>query len=100
MPKWKYSGALSLQKGKLYASLYGNWVSERFSTEQNGLRNPEPDYFVMDASVSYSKLFNKTNVGLSLQLNNLFSEQYEVVRLYPQPLRNFLITLTIKQNTN
>jgi len=31
-----------------------------------------------------------------VQVNNILDEQYEVVRLYPQPLRNFLITLTIK----
>ena len=100
MPKWKYSGSFSIQKGNISTSIYGNWVSERFSTEQNDLRNPEPAYFIMNASISYSKLFNKTEVGLSLQVNNLFNEPYEVVRLYPQPLRNFLITLTIKQKTN
>lgn len=100
VPKWKYSGALSFQKGSLVTSVYGNWVSQRYSTEQNDVRNPEPAYFVMDASLSYSKLFHKTTVSLGLQLNNLFNEQYEVVRLYPQPLRNFLFTLTIKQKTN
>ncbi|MEO9886317.1 MAG: TonB-dependent receptor plug domain-containing protein [Balneola sp.] len=100
VPKWKYSGSFSIQKGNISTSIYGNWVSERFSTEQNDLRNPEPAYFIMNASISYSKLFNKTEVGLSLQVNNLFNEPYEVVRLYPQPLRNFLITLTIKQKTN
>jgi iron complex outermembrane receptor protein len=97
VPKWKYSGNLSIDKGSLNTSLFGNWVSERFSTEQNELRDAEPSYFVMDASISYSRSFNKTELGLSVQVNNLFNEEYEVVRLYPQPLRNFLITFTIKQ---
>lgn len=100
VPKWKYSGSLSFEKKKIRASVYGNWVSERFSTEQNNLRDPEPSYFVMDASVDYSKSFNKTTLSIGVQLNNILDEQYEVVRLYPQPLRNFLITLTIKQKTN
>tara|TARA_R110002124_G_scaffold257722_4_gene423422 strand:- start:5511 stop:7406 length:1896 start_codon:yes stop_codon:yes gene_type:complete len=100
VPKWKYSGSLSFEKQNIRASLYGNWVSERFSTEQNNLRNPEPSYFVLDASVGYSKTINQTIISLGFQVNNVLDEQYEVVRLYPQPLRNFLITLTIKQKTN
>ena len=90
----------SFEKQNIRASLYGNWVSERFSTEQNNLRNPEPSYFVLDASVGYSKTINQTIISLGFQVNNVLDEQYEVVRLYPQPLRNFLITLTIKQKTN
>lgn len=100
VPKWKYSGSVSLQKGNARASFFGNWVSERFSTEQNDLRDPEPAYFLVDASLGYSTSINKTEVAINLQINNIFDEEYEVVRLYPQPLRNFLITLTIKQKTN
>lgn len=100
VPKWKYSGSVSLQKEQFRASVFGNWVSERFSTEQNELRNPEPEYFVLDASISYSRSIKKSEIGLSVQLNNVLNERYEVVRLYPQPLRNFLITLTIKHKTN
>ena len=96
VPKWKYSGSISASKGRFASSFNGNWVSERYSTEQNDLRNPEPGYFVLDASVSYSRSFEKTSIGLNFQLNNMLNERYEVVRLYPQPLRNFLITLTIK----
>jgi iron complex outermembrane receptor protein len=96
VPKWKYSGSISARKGRFASSFNGNWVSERYSTEQNDLRNPEPGYFVLDTSVSYSRSFEKTSIGLNFQLNNILNERYEVVRLYPQPLRNFLITLTIK----
>ncbi|HAH51740.1 MAG TPA: hypothetical protein DCL80_10955 [Balneola sp.] len=99
VPKWKYSGSISASKGKLSSSLHGNFVSERYSTEQNSLRDPEPAYFVLDASINYSKTVQETVVNLSLQVNNILDEHYEVVRLYPQPLRNFLITLTIKHRT-
>lgn len=100
VPKWKYSGSVTVKKENIRASLFGNWVSERFSTEQNDLRDPEPAYFLVDASLGYSKSIHKTEVALNIQINNIFDEEYEVVRLYPQPLRNFLITLTIKQKTN
>ena len=100
VPKWKYSGSVSIQKGKVRASFFGNWISERFSTEQNDLRDPEPAYFLVDASLGYSTSMNKTEVAINLQINNVFDKEYEVVRLYPQPLRNLLFTLTIKQKTN
>lgn len=100
VPRWKSSGAISVEKSKFRGSLFGNWVGERFSTEQNNLRNPEPSYFIIDASLSYLLSINSTEMKLNLQVNNVLNEEYEVVRLYPQPLRNFLITLTIKQKTN
>jgi len=100
VPKWKSSGSLTVQKRKLKASLFGNWVGERFSTEQNELRNAEPEYFLIDASIGYSVPVKKTELTLNLQVNNIFNEEYETVRLYPQPLRNFLFTLTIKQKSN
>jgi outer membrane receptor protein involved in Fe transport len=100
VPKWKSSGAISVEKGKFGGSVFGKWVGERFSTEQNNLRNPEPSYFVLDASISYWASINNTEMKLNLQINNILNQEYEVVRLYPQPLRKFLITLTIKQKTN
>ncbi|MBR9916845.1 TonB-dependent receptor [bacterium] len=100
VPKWKYSGSFSVSRGEFRTSLYGNWVSERYSTEQNDIRDPEPSYFVLDASINYSKTIRKTQLDLSMQVNNILDEQYEVVRLYPQPLRNFLITLTIKHKND
>ncbi len=99
VPRWKYSGAITVQKNNLTGSLSGSWVSERYSTEQNNLRNPEPPYVVLDASFGYSKSINKTEFNLSIQVNNVLDKQYEIIRLYPQPLRNFLITITIKQKT-
>ncbi|XWN37868.1 MAG: TonB-dependent receptor plug domain-containing protein [Balneola sp.] len=101
VPEWKYSGAIFVSRDGWSSSLSGNWVSERYSTEQNELRDPEPAYFVLDGSINYSKSFKKTSLSLNVQVNNIFDERYEVVRLYPQPLRNFLITLTIKhKNSN
>lgn len=100
VPKWKSSGAISVEKSSFRVAFFGNWVGERFSTEQNNLRNPEPSYFIIDASLSYWIPIKNTEMKLNLQVNNILNEEYEVVRLYPQPLRNFLITLTIKQKTN
>lgn len=96
VPKWKYSGTIATSIQNFTMLFASRWVSERFSTEQNNVRNPEPAYFINDASVSYNVDFNNTFVQFQLNVNNLFNQQYEIVRLYPQPLRNFLFSIIIK----
>ena len=72
-----------------------NFVGKRFALAENIDRNMLKPY--QDHSITHSKDFflkkNKINIGLSCL--NLFGVQYEVVRNYPMPQRQFRINLKL-----
>lgn len=72
-----------------------NFVGKRFALAENIDRNMLKPY--QDHSITLSKDFflkkNKINIGLSCL--NLFGVQYEVVRNYPMPQRQFRINLKL-----
>jgi len=72
-----------------------NFVGKRFSLAENIDRNMLKPF--QDHSITISKDFflknNKINIGLSCL--NLFGVQYEVVRNYPMPQRQFRINLKL-----
>ncbi len=98
VPEWKYSATLSYSFRDFSFNVFSRWVSERFSTEQNELVAPQPAYSVTDVALSYKIGFQSARIITQLRINNLFDKRYEIVRLYPQPLRNFLLTTTINFN--
>lgn len=97
VPKWKYSASVSSEYQNFKMTFANRWVGSRFSTEQNNLLNPEPAYVASDVSASYVIKIQETDVQLLLNIGNVFNQQYEVVRLFPQPLRNLLFTINIKR---
>ena len=49
------------------------------------------------SDLSLSKVFSigKTELGVTAEVNNIFNQQYEVVKWYPMPGTNFRITLSL-----
>ncbi|MDD4828928.1 MAG: TonB-dependent receptor [Bacteroidales bacterium] len=70
-----------------------NFVGKRYALAENIDRNMLKAY--MDHSITFSKdfNFNKTKINIGLSCLNLLAEQYEVVRNYPMPQRQFRINL-------
>ncbi|MCQ2148211.1 MAG: TonB-dependent receptor [Bacteroidales bacterium] len=90
--------------GSVVASLqYRDWslnysflyTGERYSSSANIPENHTQPWYTSDMSAS--KLFSlplDREFKLSLELNNLFNQQYEVVQCYPMPGINFRIVTT------
>lgn len=65
----------------------------RFSSLQNDKMSYLEPYSILDVSATYRIRFHKHIFQLKLEANNLLNVQYEVIRGYIMPRRNYLTTL-------
>ncbi|MDD4158611.1 MAG: TonB-dependent receptor plug domain-containing protein [Proteiniphilum sp.] len=72
------------------------YVGERYRSSANIRENYEQPWYTSDLSLTRSFIREQVNGKLSLEVNNLFSQDYEVVLNYPMPKRNYRITLTVE----
>ncbi|RCW41153.1 MULTISPECIES: TonB-dependent siderophore receptor [unclassified Halanaerobium] len=70
-------------------------LNNRYTGERTDYNSKEdmPSHFVSDLKII--KNINEDN-KLSLSINNIFDEEYEVVDGYPMPERNYMLTLSTK----
>lgn len=71
------------------------YVGHRWNSSSNVRRSYEPAWLTNDMTLSYRfqlRLFSELRV--QLEINNLLDRQYEVIRNYPMPGRNWRITLS------
>lgn len=72
------------------------YVGERYRSSANTPENYEQPWYTSDLSLSRSFAHERFNSKLTLEVNNLFSQDYEVVLNYPMPKRNYKLTLTVE----
>lgn len=72
------------------------YVGERYNQQENIRYNYTQPWYTSD--VSLSRDFNVGAVGLRalVEVNNLFSQDYDVILNYPMPKRNYRISLTVE----
>jgi vitamin B12 transporter len=78
---------------------YGGWeanysfiyTGERYTSQANTVENHEQPWYTSDFSISKSI----KNVRLTAEVNNIFNQQYEVVRCYPMPGINFRFIVSV-----
>ena len=58
-----------------------NYVGTRYSASANTLANQVPAWHTHDLAVKY----NIQHFHISLEINNLANQQYEIIRNYPMP---------------
>lgn len=81
------------QWGLNYSWIY---VGARYSQQENIRYNYVQPWYTSDISLSRDFHFNRVNCRALLEVNNLFSQDYDVILNYPMPKRNFKITLSIE----
>jgi vitamin B12 transporter len=72
------------------------YVGERYRSSANTPENYEQPWYTSDLSLSRSFAHDRFGGKLTLEVNNLFSQDYEVVLNYPMPKRNYKLTLTVE----
>ena len=79
--------------GLNYSFIY---VGERYNQQENIVYNYTQPWYTSDLSVS--KDFRLGSVGLRVlaEINNLLSQDYDVIANYPMPKRNFRFTFTVE----
>ena len=69
------------------------YVGERYHTSANIPANHEQPWYTHDISASYRFALGKTWLKLTLEVNNLFNQYYDVILNYPMPGRNYKVIL-------
>jgi len=94
VPQWKYNGALALRKGIFTALLRYRWISRRYVTETEDMNSSLDPYGVVDARLQLQKKFQNVVVEARAGMNNILSEDYEILQWYAMPQRNYTFSLT------
>ena len=69
------------------------YTGERYTSSANLPVNYQLPWYTSDLSVAKIFGWNKSLVKVTLEVNNLFNQQYEVVNSYPMPGTNFKLIL-------
>ena len=72
------------------------YVGERYNQQENTRYNYMQPWYTSDLSLSRDISINRVNLRALLEVNNLFSQDYDVILNYPMPKRNFRFTLTVE----
>lgn len=65
------------------------YVGERYENSSNIPQNYVQPWYTSDLSASWLCPLGRTSLKLTLEVNNLLNQQYEVIVNYPMPGRNF-----------
>lgn len=76
--------------GLNYSFIY---VGERYQNSSNIPENYVQPWYTHDMSVSYTQPLGKTSLRATVEINNIFNQQYEVIQNYPMPGTNFKVIL-------
>ncbi len=72
------------------------YVGERYCQQENIRYNYVQPWYTSDVSVSRDFRLNGVTLRALLEVNNLFSQDYDVILNYPMPKRNYRFTITIE----
>lgn len=71
-------------------------MGERYNQQENIRYNYTQPWYTSDVSLSRDFSIGQVKARGLLEVNNLLSQDYDVIINYPMPKRNFRITLTIE----
>ena len=83
---------------------YGEWdlnysfiyAGERYNQQENIKYNYMQPWYTSDLSLSRKFRFERLDLRVMLEVNNVFSQDYDVILNYPMPKRNYGLTLDVK----
>lgn len=71
------------------------YVGQRFSDDENVNVFQLKPYSLVDLFIAYKGNFKNAHAEFGFKINNLFNTQYESLRSYAQPFRNYNITIIL-----
>ncbi len=92
IPRHRVGANLSVLFKQLNFFYNHSFVSERFTDELNTL----PYFNLADAVLGYNFWVHDNIIHVSIGVNNIWNEQYQLVRNYAMPLRNYFIRLNFE----
>ncbi len=71
------------------------YVGERYNQQENIRYNYTQPWYTSDVSLTRDFTLGKVGLRATVEVNNLFSQDYDVIINYPMPKRNYRFTLTV-----
>ena len=71
------------------------YVGERYSQQENIVTNHVQPWYTSDLSMTWHESIKRVGVRLTLEVNNLFSQDYDVIINYPMPKRNYAVSFEV-----
>lgn len=71
------------------------YVGERYNQQENIVYNYTQPWYTSDLSLSKSIPMKSVILKAQIEVNNLFSQDYDVIINYPMPKRNYRLSLTL-----
>ncbi|MGM9713949.1 MAG: TonB-dependent receptor plug domain-containing protein [Prevotella sp.] len=68
----------------------------RYSQQENILYNKVQPWYTSDLNIMREMRLKKTRLRMTLEVNNLFSQDYDVIFNYPMPKRNYALSLDVE----
>ncbi|MDR2041320.1 MAG: TonB-dependent receptor plug domain-containing protein [Tannerella sp.] len=72
------------------------YVGERYNQQENIRYNYTQPWYTSDVSLAKTLMINSMKMKFSAEINNLFSQDYDVVLNYPMPKRNYRFRVSIE----
>ena len=72
------------------------YVGERYNQQENIRYNYTQPWYTSDVSLSKDFRFGKVNLRGLIEINNLLSQDYDVILNYPMPKRNYRFSITVE----
>lgn len=71
------------------------YVGERYNQQENIRYNYTQPWYTSDVSLTRDFTIGKVGLRATIEINNLLSQDYDVIINYPMPKRNYRFTLTV-----
>ncbi len=72
------------------------YVGERYNQQENIRYNYTQPWYTSDLSVSKDLTLGRVSLRVLAEVNNLLSQDYDVILNYPMPKRNYRLTVTVE----
>ncbi|MDE6118998.1 MAG: TonB-dependent receptor, partial [Muribaculaceae bacterium] len=72
------------------------YVGERYNQQENIRYNYTQPWYTSDLSAGYDFSVGRVKMRCLLEVNNLLSQDYDVILNYPMPKRNYRATVTVE----
>lgn len=94
IPRHSGSAVFNGQWRRLGVNYSFIYVGERYNQQENIRYNYTQPWYTSDISFSYDLPIKAVKLRALLEINNLLSQDYDVILNYPMPKRNYRVTLT------
>ena len=76
------------------------YTGQRFADDENIKVFQLKPYSLIDLFIAFKGEYKNVHAEFGFKVNNLLNTQYESLRSYAQPLRNYTITIILNYKSN